>query len=296
MKKIVYMRRVFLSCLLFQLLCACMLSAEITTSMEKICRHYGILNVQLRDIEKQSGHPFIAGMKSICEQVTAAFNQSDDGASDGESMNTGYLADVKEQLSRKYPQNRTINFVFHGHSVPSGFFKTPVVNTLSAYPHLFFHSLKNKYPYAVANVITTSIGGENSVAGCKRFKKEVLSHHPDVVFIDYALNDRYVGLEKSEKAWRKMIEMALKQNIKVILLTPTPDLSEKLLDPLSPLVKHTAMIKRLANEYQVGLVDSYACFQALEKEGKSINDYMSQQNHVNAKGHHVVAEEIMKYF
>ena len=56
------------------------------------------------------------------------------------------------------------------------------------------------------------------------------------------------------------------------------------------------MIKRLANEYQVGLVDSYACFQALEKEGKSINDYMSQQNHVNAKGHHVVAEEIMKYF
>ena len=161
------MRRVFLSCLLFQLLCACMLSAEITTSMEKICRHYGILNVQLRDIEKQSGHPSIAGMKSICEQVTAAFNQSDDGASDGESMNTGYLADVKEQLSRKYPQNRTINFVFHGHSVPSGFFKTPVVNTLSAYPHLFFHSLKNKYPYAVANVITTSIGGENSVAGCK---------------------------------------------------------------------------------------------------------------------------------
>lgn len=28
MKKIVYMRRIFLSCLLFQLLCACMLSAQ----------------------------------------------------------------------------------------------------------------------------------------------------------------------------------------------------------------------------------------------------------------------------
>lgn len=273
------------------------LSEEVTTSMEVICRRYGIINVQLQNIEKQSGHPSIVGMKSICEQVTAAYkNQSDDRLGGDGHKDSGYLAEIKKELSKKHPQNKTINFVFHGHSVPTGFFKTPVVNTLSAYPHLFGHSVKDKYPYAVVNVITTSIGGENSVAGCKRFKKEVLSHRPDVVFIDYGLNDRYVGLEKSEKAWRRMIKMALKQHIKVFLLTPTPDLSEKLLDSSSPLAKHTAMIKRLADEYQVGLVDSYACFQALEKEGKSINNYMSQQNHINAKGHHVVAEEIMNYF
>ena len=55
------------------------LSEEVTTSMEVICRRYGIINVQLQNIEKQSGHPSIAGMKSICEQVTAAYkNQSDD--------------------------------------------------------------------------------------------------------------------------------------------------------------------------------------------------------------------------
>lgn len=207
-----------------------------------------------------------------------------------------YLAEIKNELSKKWPQNRTINFVFHGHSVPSGYFKTPVVNTLSAYPHLFFHSIKDKYPYAVINVITTSIGGENAVSGCKRFKKEVLSHHPDVLLIDYALNDRIEGLEKSEKAWRKMIEMALKQNIKIILLTPTPDLSEQLSDPLSPLAKHAAMIRKLADEYQIGLADSFANFQLLEKEHKSINGYMSQSNHINEKGHHIVAKEIMNYF
>lgn len=207
-----------------------------------------------------------------------------------------YLAEIKNELSKEWPQNRTINFVFHGHSVPSGYFKTPAVNTLSAYPHLFFHSIKGKYPYAVINAITTSIGGENAVSGCKRFKKDVLSHHPDVIFIDYALNDRIAGLEKSEKAWRKMIEMALKQNIKVILLTPSPDLSEQVSDPLSPLAKHAAMIRKLAIEYQIGLADSFACFQILEKDNKYIKDYMSQSNHINEKGHHIVAKEIMKYF
>ncbi len=47
------------------------LKPEITNSMEVICRHYGITNIQLRDIEKQMGHPSIKGMKAICDQVAA---------------------------------------------------------------------------------------------------------------------------------------------------------------------------------------------------------------------------------
>lgn len=80
---------------------------------------------------------------------------------------------------------------------------TPVVNTLGAYPHLTLHAIKEHYPYAVVNVITTSIGGEQSEQGEKRFKKEVLTHRPDLLFIDYALNDRSIGLERSLKAWER---------------------------------------------------------------------------------------------
>ena len=48
------------------------LSGEVTSSMEEICRHYGVKNVLLHDIDKQWGHPSIAGMKSIADQVRAA--------------------------------------------------------------------------------------------------------------------------------------------------------------------------------------------------------------------------------
>ena len=61
--------------------------------------------------------------------------------------------------------------------------------------------LKEYYPYAVVNTITTAIGGENSEQGCLRFAGDVLTHRPDVVFIDYSLNDRGLGPERARKAW-----------------------------------------------------------------------------------------------
>src|ERR1700759_4096930 len=75
---------------------------------------------------------------------------------------TTYLRDVREALEKKWPANRTINLVFHGHSVPAGYFRTPDVRTFEAYPCLVGVGLKKLYPYAVINIIVTAIGGENS--------------------------------------------------------------------------------------------------------------------------------------
>lgn len=44
-------------------------SEKIIISIEEICRHYNVTNINLHDINKQSGHPSIQGMKSISEQV-----------------------------------------------------------------------------------------------------------------------------------------------------------------------------------------------------------------------------------
>ena len=47
------------------------LRKEITESTIEICKHYGVEYLQLKEIGKQSGHPNIAGMKSIASQVLA---------------------------------------------------------------------------------------------------------------------------------------------------------------------------------------------------------------------------------
>ncbi|WP_373398223.1 SGNH/GDSL hydrolase family protein [Algoriphagus halophilus] len=209
---------------------------------------------------------------------------------------TNYLYEIKSELNVKWPDNQTINLVFHGHSVPAGYFKTPDVNTLHSYPFLVLKGIKEAYPNAVVNVINTAIGGEDSYSGQKRFSKEVLPHQPKVLFFDYALNDRRIGLEASRKAWEKMIAKALKKNIKVILLTPSPDLKVDFTESGNELDLHRQQIIELAKKYQVGLVDSYALFQKIQESCKCVMEYMSQGNHPNEKGHQLIAEEILTYF
>jgi lysophospholipase L1-like esterase len=207
-----------------------------------------------------------------------------------------YLNDLKTELKKEWPKNRTINLVFHGHSVPAGYFKTPVVNTLEAYPYQVLKSLKAEYPFAVINIINTSIGGENSESGANRFESEVLVHRPDVLFIDYALNDQGIGLERAKLAWEKMISTALKKGIKVILLSPSPDQRVSIKESNNVLEQHSTQIKNLADQYGTGLVDSYTIFRKKVLAGESITNYMSQVNHPNDRGHALISNGIIQYF
>ncbi len=212
------------------------------------------------------------------------------------ASNSDYLKDIKVELTKKWPNNRTINLVFHGHSVPAGYFKTPIVNTLESYPFLVLQTIKQHYPFAVVNMINTSIGGENSVSGAERFESEVLIHKPDVLFLDYALNDTGIGLEKSYEAWHNIIQKALKRNIKIILLTPSPDQRINMLEANNVLEQHQKQIQSLAKENGIGLVDSFEIFKEKAIAGDSISKFMSQVNHPNAEGHRLIADEINMYF
>ena len=212
------------------------------------------------------------------------------------ARNPDYLSAVKAELQKKWPANHTINLVFHGHSVPTGYFRTPEVHTFESYPYLVLKQLKEWYPYAVINVITTSIGGENSTQGAARFRKEVLTHRPDVLFIDYALNDRKIGLARAKKNVEKMIRIALRRKIKVILLTPSADETESLTAADAPLAQLADQLRGLAKKYGIGLADSYDRFKQIRKEKGDIHPYMAQSNHPNRLGHELIAGEILRYF
>ena len=98
-----------------------------------------------------------------------------------------YLTNLTSELRHQWPTNRMIQIVCHGHSVPAGYFKTPVVDTFNAYPHLLHRGLKERFPFAVLNVTVTAIGGEDAESGAKRFERDVLSLRPDVVTMDITM-------------------------------------------------------------------------------------------------------------
>lgn len=207
-----------------------------------------------------------------------------------------YLAPLSTAMTVLWPKNHTIFIVCHGHSVPSGYFTTPVVDTFHAYPHLLHRGLKERFPDAVINVIVTGIGGEASEAGAHRFATDVLNHKPDLITIDYALNDRGIGLERAKAAWTSMITQANTAGIPVLLLTPTPDQKAHLDDPADPLNQHAAQIRALAAHFHLGLVDSLAAFTQEIATGVKLPDLMSQVNHPNQRGHELVAQALLAWF
>jgi len=206
-----------------------------------------------------------------------------------------YLEKIKNELKIQWPKSRTINLVFHGHSVPAGYGDRHEVNTLQSYPYLMLKKLKEKYPYAVINVIVTAIGGENSIKGQARFESDVLVYKPDVLFIDYALNDRFSDLANVREAWEKMVKAALEKNIKVILLTPSPDQRIEINDAANPLEPYIAMIKSVASNYKTGLADPNTKFKEVATLGK-LKETMASVNHPNSAGHMIIVRELLPYF
>lgn len=199
-----------------------------------------------------------------------------------------------DDLRAKWPKNRTINLVFHGHSVPSGYHKTPQVKPFDSYPFMVYQGMNERFPTAVINCITTAIGGENAVQGAARFERDVLPYHPDLLFIDYAINDRNLKLEDVEIAWRSMIESAQKYQIPLVLLTPTGTRFNKFSDPADALAIRAALIRKLAREYKLPLADVSARWAQVLKDGIDPETLLSQGVHPNREGHAIAAKEILR--
>ena len=51
------------------------LREDVTESTKEICSHYGIPYIQLEGIDKQNGHPSVAGMEAIARQVLKAIRK-----------------------------------------------------------------------------------------------------------------------------------------------------------------------------------------------------------------------------
>ena len=211
---------------------------------------------------------------------------------------TSYLSEITEILRTPWPDNRAIDIVCHGHSVPAGYFVTPVVDALNAYPHLLQAGLKRRFPFAVINVIVTAIGGENSESGSARLANDVLCHRPDVITIDYGLNDRGIGLDTARAAWSNMIQAGLESGAKIILLTPTADTTQApdyAGEDADLLANHAEQIRHLASDHGVGLADSLAACHDYIKTG-DLSDILSWSNHPNRTGHELVVKELLRWF
>lgn len=135
--------------------------------------------------------------------------------------------------------------------------------------------------------VNAGLSGTPSKLGVLRLERDVLSHNPDVVFIEFAVNDGNDGAYQG--AYESMVRRLLQEDndIAVVLLMSIAESG------------HTAQdyMKNIAEHYQLPVISYADALTYMFENGKMTwKDFSDDQSHPNKKGHALVCEMIAHYF
>ena len=192
--------------------------------------------------------------------------------------------------------------------------------SLEVYSELLEKQLKVEAP--AARVINAGVRGNNTEDASRRFQKDVLDHEPDLVVLQFGINDSAVDVWKDPPADKPRVDLKNFRNhlryfistlktrgVKVVLMTPnplrwTPRLRELYGKPPyqpedpegmnSLLLPYAAAVRELAREESVALVDIDAAFRDYAHGHGSLDDLLLDGMHPNQQGQRLVAEMLGK--
>lgn len=173
-------------------------------------------------------------------------------------------------------------------------------------------------------VINSGVGGNHTQHARKRFARDVLEHHPEIVIIQFGINDSAVDVWKTPPAEQPRVALAVfKKNLRhfvtklrhsqvqVVLMTPNPlrwNAKMKKMygkPPYRPekeegfnvlLHKYAEAVRKVAKAEHVPLVDVARAFAAYgAAPGQSVSDLLLDGMHPNEKGHRVIASALMEH-
>ena len=176
--------------------------------------------------------------------------------------------------------------------------------------------LRALYPVAAGTVVNAGIGGDDAAGGLARLDRDVLSFKPDLVVINFGLNDSMhpnfeEGLEMYRAAMRGMMRRVTESGAECILLTPNfmcryvsnalPDerirriaRSAAEIQNAGVLAAYVAAARREAAELCVPVADAYARWHTLSENGVDTTAMLSNFiNHPTVEAHAIFVETLM---
>lgn len=173
-----------------------------------------------------------------------------------------------------------------------------------------------------ARVINAGVGGNHTDKARARFEKDVLKHDPDVVVIQFGINDAAVDVWKTPPATVPRVDLetyvenlthfigTLKsRGSTVVLMTPnplrwTPKLQKMYgRSPYLPddgdgfnvlLKRYAERVREIARNEDVELIDVFQQFNDFGNQpGQSVSDLLLDGMHPNEHGHRLVADALI---
>lgn len=191
------------------------------------------------------------------------------------------------KIRRKLLAGDSVRVVCFGDSVTGVYYHT---GSRRAYTDLLGIGLQRFAPRAKIEMINAGISGHTTVHALARIKKDVLSHHPDLVTVMFGLNDmRGVSLDQYRGNLKKIITQCQDAGSEVVLATPNNVISTGT-RPTEKLIGYCDVVRKLGQEMNVPVCDCYRELAAFrERDPKGWRLVMSDEIHPNMAGHKRIA-------
>ncbi len=165
------------------------------------------------------------------------------------------------------------------------------------FPSFLLESLRQRFPDSKIEMINSGISGDTSQDGLGRLDWAVLSYEPDLVTINFGINDCVLGLSREE------FEMNLVEMVRRIRAGPDSEILLLSSQPLeSPpydqrVLDYYQTVERVAKEMNVGFVDVYGAWMKRVRVGMPLDSLiLPGLDHPNEAGYRIIAEELMSLF
>ncbi len=196
-----------------------------------------------------------------------------------------------EKTRRDLESGCNVTIVAFGDSITAGYC------VRRGFPSIWKALLAEKYPDARVEMINSGISGDTSLDGRARLDWAVLSYEPDLVTINFGINDCALGLDLEEFEMN-FVEMVRRirsgPNSEILLLSSQPLETP----PYDRLVQdYYQAIERVAREMDVGYVDVYGAWMRHVQAGTPLGSLiLPGLDHPNEAGYKIIAEELMRLF
>lgn len=222
------------------------------------------------------------------ESSAASTVEADDARTDYEKMVDRSLLSVGDMtrisdVFQKAQNGEDITVAYIGGSITEGY----NAGTTEFYAKTCTDLLQGYFPDITVTGVNAGISGTPSLLGNLRLERDVLSADPDIVFVEFAVND---GQEADYKnAYESLVRTLLTQekDIAVVLLFTVLDSGYTCQEHMS----------KIGANYDLPLISVHdSVYEEIEAGRMTWQDYSNDQSHPNAYGHKCITDFVDNYY
>lgn len=161
-----------------------------------------------------------------------------------------------EPFRMKLSANLPVRIAFYGEST----------TRTGHWPYYLLNALRSSHPEALVYSSNVAIGGESSVRGIHRYEHEVRSVEPDLVVLEYMLNDTGAPNGSAEHAMRGILGMLREDGIPCLVVTNN-GMNPLFCGSMRSVEAVHDLYRRLAEEFGCAFVGGFDYFNRLDEFG-----------------------------